>query len=91
MIKTEQEGSQSAKDATRLTIQVGGTTRSTQVGDMTRPNTRMGGITKLINGLINGKEEARSEGRGEKKRRRLATKKPGGEKDVEDRTSDDEE
>merc|ERR1712082_381553 len=67
------------------------TRSTTQVGDMTRLTTRMGGITELINGLINGKKEARPEGRGERKSRRLVTKKPEGENDVRDKTSDDEE
>ena len=59
-VETEQEENQAAKDTTRLTTQAGGTARSTaQVGDMTRPTTRMGGITKLIDGLFNGKEETR--------------------------------
>ena len=92
MVEIEQEGSQAAKDATRLTTQAGGTARSTtQVGDMTRPTTRMGGITKLIDGLINGKEETRSEGKGARKSRRLVIKKPEGENDVKGKTSEDEE
>ena len=91
-VETEQEENQAAKDTTRLTTQAGGTARSTtQVGDMTRPTTRMGGITKLIDGLINGKEETRSEGKGARKSRRLVTKKPEGENDVRDKTSDDGE
>ena len=92
VIETEQEGNQVIKATTRLIAQAGGTTRSTkQVGDMTRLTARMGSTTELINSLINGKKEARPEGRGERKSRRLATKKPEGENDVRDKTSDDEE
>ena len=60
----EQEGSQAAKVATRLTTQVGGTTRSTtEIGNTTRLITKKGGTAKLMNGLDNGKEEARFEER----------------------------
>ena len=87
LLHSEREGSQTGANTTKTSV---------QPGDMTRPTTRIGGITKLkeqigfpacIGGLINGKEETRPEGRGERKSRRLVTKKPGGENDVRDNTS----